>query len=103
MKIAVTGCNGLVGKPVVALALARGHSVAGIDYDGEPTVEASQTSAFTYTRADLKDYDTTLKLLEGCDSVIHLAAHPNPGDYRVASHNQWGDFHQPGLVLSDRF
>ncbi|KAF9466470.1 hypothetical protein BDZ94DRAFT_1250986 [Collybia nuda] len=87
MKIAVTGCNGRVGKPVVALALARGHSVVGIDYNGEPSAETGEAPSFTYTRANLKDYETALKLLEGCDSLIHLAAHPDPGDYNVTSHN----------------
>lgn len=89
MKIAVTGCNGRVGKPVVALALTRGHSVVGIDCNGEPASEVRQTPTFTYTCADLRDYETALKVLEGCDSVIHLAAHPDPGDYKVASHNEW--------------
>src|SRR5882762_11144626 len=32
MKIAVTGCNGLVGRRVVICALAQGHVVLGIDY-----------------------------------------------------------------------
>ena len=87
MKVAVTGCNGSVGKPVVALALKRGLTIVGIDRTPPPS-DAYTDSQFTFIQVDLTDYDKVLKVLEGCDGVIHLAAHRNPGDYKVETHNK---------------
>jgi nucleoside-diphosphate-sugar epimerase len=87
MKIAVTGCNGRVGKRVVVLALKRGHTVVGIDRAPQSSPDCAN-SQFIFMHADLTDYDTVLKVLEGCDGVIHLAACSNPGDYQVNSHNR---------------
>ncbi len=90
MKIAVTGCNGSVGTRVVLAALAQGHTVVGIDSAPVPDalthldVDAGQ---FAFHRADLREYDAGLRLLEGCDAVVHLAAMRTPGDYVVAAHN----------------
>lgn len=88
MKIAITGCNGSVGKPVVALSLKQGHSVVGIDVV-EVAITTGSDHGFTFLRVDLTDYDATLEALRGCDAVIHLAALPNPGDYKVIVHNTY--------------
>ncbi|KAF9524851.1 hypothetical protein CPB83DRAFT_578163 [Crepidotus variabilis] len=85
MKIAITGCNGTVGRRVVKLALERGNEVLGIDL-----IEIDQAGAgqlYTFARADLTDFDLVLKLIAGCEAVIHLAGLPNPIDYKVATHN----------------
>ncbi|KAF8807054.1 NAD(P)-binding protein [Phlegmacium glaucopus] len=94
MKLVITGCNGSVGKRVVKLALEQGNTVLGIDltqqragndppqpriYDDHPE--------YTFAAADLRDFEVVLKLLDGYDAVINLAAHRNPGDYKVATHN----------------
>ncbi|KAF8227176.1 NAD(P)-binding protein [Tricholoma matsutake] len=82
----ITGCNGNVGKRVVTLALRRGYTVVGVD----PKPQFGHNwvnSQFTFIHADLADYDTVLKVLEQCNSVIHLAACSNPGDYKVNLHN----------------
>ncbi|RDX57040.1 NAD(P)-binding protein, partial [Lentinus brumalis] len=90
MKIAVTGCNGSVGTRVVLAALAQGHTVVGIDSAPVPDalthldVDAGRLALH---RADLREYDAGLRLLEGCDAVVHLAAMRTPGDYVVAAHN----------------
>ena len=88
MRLAVTGCNGSVGKRVVTLGLKRGHTVVGIDH----TLRSDDDhvdSHFTFIHADLEDYDMVLKVLEGCDGVVHLAACSTPGDYKVKTHNRW--------------
>ncbi|KAF5382199.1 hypothetical protein D9615_004257 [Tricholomella constricta] len=85
MKIAITGCNGSVGKRVVQLALRRGHTVVGIDH--VESKETIQHAKFAFVLADLKHYDAAIKALEGCDGVVHLAAYRNPGDYEVTTHN----------------
>ena len=91
MKIAVTGCNGSIGTRVVLMALARGYSIVGIDYTPMPDVLSDllpeHKGNFAFHQADLKDYAVVLKLLEGCDGIVHLAAMRTPGDYAVAAHN----------------
>ena len=89
MKIAVTGCNGSVGTRVVLSALARGHTVIGID-----AAPLSETHAlayidtnrgkegkgtFAFRQADLREYEVGL--------IVHLAAMRDPGDYVIAAHN----------------
>ncbi|KAG6841479.1 hypothetical protein C0991_010667 [Blastosporella zonata] len=86
MKIAVTGCNGRVGKRVTELALRRGHTVVGVDYNPRPD-DASSYPQFTFLQADLKDYEDTKRVLAGVEGVVQLAACPTPGDYEVTTHN----------------
>ncbi|TRM65067.1 hypothetical protein BD626DRAFT_490797 [Schizophyllum amplum] len=92
MKIAITGCNGSVGRRVVLCALRRGHHVRGIDLSPD-TSEAlialvgNKASSFDYHSADLRDFDAVLRVLEGCQAVAHLAGIPNPTDYKVQAHN----------------
>ncbi|KAJ6607398.1 hypothetical protein B0H10DRAFT_2072165 [Mycena sp. CBHHK59/15] len=85
-KIAITGCNGSVGKRAVLLALEQGYHVIGVDLSPSPTTGELGTR-FSFLQIDLKDYDATLKALEGCDAIIHLAAFPRPGDYKAIVHN----------------
>ena len=86
MKIAITGCNGSVGKRVVLAALQQNHSVVGVDRIPTPIEEHGEK--FTYIQVDLHDFDATLKAMEGCEGVVHLAGHRNPGDYLVTTHNR---------------
>ena len=94
MKIAVTGCNGSVGRRVVIRALDEGHSVLGIDANKTVTIDdlstrrATEHEAFSFVQADMRSFDGLPRLLEGCDAVVHLAAHRNPTDYLVKSHNE---------------
>ena len=95
MKLAVTGCNGRVGRRVVLHALDEGHQVVGIDINDPSSfiedVDARRitaSEAFSFENADLKDYDQALQVLQGCDGVAHLAAYPNPGDYVWQTHNR---------------
>lgn len=92
MKILLTGCNGSVGRRVVLRALKEGHQVKGVDWvelpDHDDVIQANRNPNFSFTKADLREYDTALSLLEGCDAVIHLAAYRNPGDYVWKTHNR---------------
>ncbi|KAK7051079.1 hypothetical protein VNI00_005191 [Paramarasmius palmivorus] len=90
MKIAITGCNGSVGKRVVALALKRNHLVLGIDIAPTSILAADAEelrSNFAYKSVDLRSYQDTLTALEGSDAIVNLAGQPNPGDYGAAAHN----------------
>ncbi|KAF7327799.1 NAD-binding protein [Mycena kentingensis (nom. inval.)] len=87
-KIAVTGSNGSVGKRVVLAAIQRGYHVVAIDRSPLATVDGREFGEhFTFLQTDLTDFDATLKALAGCESIVHLAAFHNPGDYKVQTHN----------------
>lgn len=83
-------------------AVAQGHEVIGIDIGAErdadavPVVDeeiaANSVKKYTFIHADLRDYETALKLFENCDALIHLAAIRWPGDGRVETHNTCGIF-----------
>lgn len=70
MKLAITGCNGQVGRRVVLLALTRGHEVVGVDSVAN---KHDLPNGVIFHQIDLRDYDAALKSLEGCQAVIHLA------------------------------
>lgn len=90
MKIVVTGCNGNVGRHVVAFALRAGHTVFGIDYSvAQKKFEFLDNPKFSFQEADLCDYEQALRLLEGAEAVIHLAGVPQPKDYAVNTHNTY--------------
>lgn len=88
MRIAITGGHGRVGRAVVELALAHGHSVVSIDRVAAPLDEA--TSDIMYLQAELTDYAAFEQALRGCDALVHLAAIPSPAhqaDYVVHNNN----------------
>ncbi|KAL1707933.1 hypothetical protein EV121DRAFT_277551 [Schizophyllum commune] len=87
MKIAVTGCNGSVGRRVALLALKRGHQVVGIDLATNAADGFPQDDRFEYRSADLRDFHVVLRVLEGCEAITSLAGVPNPTDYKVQAHN----------------
>ena len=86
MRIAITGCSGNIGKRVVKRALAENFTVVGIDKNA-PNSDLSHEGAFSFIKVDLTDYEATLKALENCEGIVHLAAIPRPRDYEVTTHN----------------
>ena len=86
MKLAVTGCNGSVGRRVVLAALKKGHIVVGMDYRAVDDLECAGDPNFTFIAVDLRDFDKALDALRGVDAIIHLAAITTP-DYKVIVHN----------------
>jgi nucleoside-diphosphate-sugar epimerase len=89
MRIAVTGGSGRIGRAVVELALADGHSVMSIDRV-EPPAELAQRSGVTFVRSELTRYSEFEEALRGCDALVHLAAIPSPNgrpDYEVHNTN----------------
>jgi len=81
MKAVMTGGAGFIGSHLVDRLLADGWSVAVIDnmtcghrsnlqqHEGNRKLEIYE--------ADIRDADVTRKLLRGCDTVFHMAAHAN--------------------------
>ncbi|KAJ7127120.1 NAD(P)-binding protein [Mycena epipterygia] len=89
-KVAITGSNGSVGKRAVLRALEHGYQVVGIDHSPLATADDRELGKnFSFLQVDLRDYNATLKAfaLPGCEAIIHLAAFPNPKDYKVVVHN----------------
>ena len=88
MKIAITGARGTLGRCVVKACADAGHYTVQIErasqeHDGTPNSETRV--------ADLaNNYDDTVSAFKGCDSLIHLAAIPNPvdkDDWKVHNNN----------------
>lgn len=91
MKLAITGGSGGVGRAVVALALAEGHTVVSLDRLALTEAPAGVTAV----EADLADYDGLVAALTGCEALIHLAAIPSPGahpDPEVHNNNVVGSY-----------
>jgi nucleoside-diphosphate-sugar epimerase len=86
MRICLTGAAGRLGREVCAAAERTGHSVVGIDLHGTDRIAT----------VDVRDASEVRRRLDGCDAVVHLAAHPSPfnnepwrvhNDNVVASYN----------------
>ena len=67
MLIAITGSSGGVATSIVAQALREDHSVRGIDI--VPPKTSYDDQSFESVKADLRDYENTVKILKGCDAV----------------------------------
>lgn len=93
MRIAVTGGSGRVGRAVIDLALAQGHTVVNIDRL-PPKAGAVQASV-TFIQADLTDYASFVSALRECDALVHFAAIASPGrqpDHEVHNNNVVGSY-----------
>ncbi|WDR04508.1 NAD(P)-dependent oxidoreductase [Devosia rhodophyticola] len=92
MKIAVTGTSGNIGRAIVEMALAQGHSLVCIDRV-VPDDDTSDTLKFV--QADMSEYDKLVEAFAGCDGLIHMAAIPSPGrhpDHIVHNNNVVGSY-----------
>jgi nucleoside-diphosphate-sugar epimerase len=63
MRIAVTGSEGTLGRAVVELARLWGHEVVGVD---------------RASGVDVTDFGALRFAVDGCDALVHLAAHIHP-------------------------
>jgi len=98
-RIAVTGGSGKAGRWLVRHLLESGHDVLNID-----RVPSDEVHTF---RADLTNLGEVFGVLEGRDSVVHLAAIPWPGEHPpevVFRNNVLSTFHvlQAASVLGIR-
>lgn len=68
--IAVTGACGTLGSAVCKLALDEGHTVIGLD-----VVDCNISHPnFTAKAVDTCEYQSFMEAINGCDSLVHLAA-----------------------------
>jgi UDP-glucose 4-epimerase len=93
MRIAITGGSGRIGRAVIELALAHGHSVVNID-----RVHSAQNAGqanVSFVEADITHYADIEQALRGCEALIHLAAIPSPAgrpDHEVHNNNVVGSY-----------
>ncbi len=73
MHVLVTGGTGLVGKAVIERLVAHGWDVRVIGL--EPEFSAAGVE---YRCCDILDFAAVREQVRGCQSIIHLAAIPNP-------------------------
>ena len=67
MRIAILGATGVLGRPVVARLLERGHQVVAIVRD------PAKVPTHLHVRGDILDSGSLVAPLEECDAVLHLA------------------------------
>jgi UDP-glucose 4-epimerase len=77
MRIALTGSSGRIGRAIVAMALAEGHQVVGLDRL-RPDAAADHPN-FTFHQVEMTEYHALEQALRGCDALVHMAAIPAPG------------------------
>jgi len=93
MRIAITGSSGRVGRAIMEMALAQGHSVVSIDRVS-PASEAAYPDA-RFIQADITDYAEFEQAMRGCEALVHMAAIPTPGyhpDHVVHNNNVVGSY-----------
>jgi len=73
VKVFVTGGNGFIGSRVVHLLKAGGHDIRCLLRE---TSDTSRIAGIEFERhlGDLRDVDSLVEGMTGCDAVIHLAS-----------------------------
>ncbi len=78
MKIAVTGGNGELGHSLVPYLINQGHDVVSIDL-ALPTLSMPPSpNSPNYLKANTTNFGELVGCVQGCDAIIHLAAHRSP-------------------------
>jgi len=81
MKILVTGGAGFIGSHLVDRLMAEDIQVVVLDnmFRGQSKNIAPHTTKknFRFIHGDIRDYETCVEAVKGCDFVYHLAAQSN--------------------------
>ncbi len=75
LKLAITGGTGFVGSHLIDAAIAAGHDVAALTRRPQKLREG-----LTWLNGDLADRSALRQLVEGADTVIHVAGVLSAGD-----------------------
>jgi len=79
MKVLITGGAGFIGSHTADALLAEGYEVRVLDSLEEPVHRGRKVPDYLdprieFVRGDVRDADTLLGALRGCEAVYHLAA-----------------------------
>lgn len=74
MRVLVTGAGGFLGQHVVAALRAEGHAVRALLRAGSDSRGSAGDDQVVICRGDLCQAATLAGMLDGIDSVVHLAA-----------------------------
>ncbi len=80
-KVLITGATGMVGYHVAKHLGALGHCVVASVREGSDTSALTKLSAdaeILVSRLDLSDMVSTIKIMTGCDAVVHCAGNVDP-------------------------
>ena len=95
MQIAVTGGSGELGSTLIPYLVEQGHAVVSLDRTLPPS-NAPRPVQARYMIADTRNFGDVVAGFQGCEAVIHLAAHRSPfgapdsvvyGDNTLGSYN----------------
>lgn len=75
MRLAITGATGFVGKRLVALAIAQGHTVAALTRRPRPGGDG-----VNWVFGSLETPNALTSLMRGADAAIHVAGVVNAAD-----------------------
>jgi len=78
MRIAITGGNGGLGRSLIPYLLDQGHEVRSIDRSPPGRTYPPPARSANYFLANATDFGELVSSVEGCDAIIHLAAHVTP-------------------------
>jgi len=86
MKIFITGGNGFIGSHLVRRLCEKNHTVVCLL---RPTSDISRIESLPFVRAvgDIRDKESLLKGMIGCEAVVHLA-----------SLSSWNDINSPRMA-----
>ena len=73
-RVLVTGAGGFIGSHLVRDQLARGNVVVATDVDLQRLEALNLKGDLSCERLDVRSSDTLARLLDGVDTVFHLAA-----------------------------
>lgn len=77
MRVMVTGAAGYIGSVLVRQLLTNGHQVLAVDkllFGGESLIGVYNDPSFSFKKADIRDKETLMPILDGIEAVVHLAA-----------------------------
>ena len=87
MRVFVTGATGVIGRRVVPILAARGHSVTA----ATRTPPSLEQPAVTWVAVDLFDVDALARAFGGHDAVINLATHMPSTTWKMLFRSAWRD------------
>lgn len=94
MKVLITGGSGFVGQHAIRRLLAEGHRVVAPARREEACIQLRSLGASSM-RLDYGDRPALSRAMEGCEAVVHVAAH-------LKMWGPWQAFEASNVTLTDQ-